>query len=117
MLAEADALALFRRCSAHVYLAHHGIWHSLPDASGSILDRYVLLPQMMYPVSEIWRPIAFTAPPPHPLLLQPLPSIRLLRSEDVVAAAAGDVPPGTCSAEGGDSSSCPAPSQSRCWSL
>ena len=69
---------------------------------------------MMYPVSEIWRPIAFTASPPYPLLLQPLPSIRLLRAEDATAAAARGVSPGSCSAADGDSSSCPAPSQSRC---
>jgi hypothetical protein len=74
----------------------------------------LLLLQMMYPVSEIWRPVAFEAPPPHPLLLQPLPCVRLLRTEDVTMPAAGGVAPGVCSAAGGDSSSCPAPSQSRC---
>jgi hypothetical protein len=73
----------------------------------------MLLLQMMYPVSEIWRPVAFAAPQPHPLLLQPLPSIRLLRSEDVAAAAAGSASTGSCDAEG----SCPAPFQSRCRSL
>lgn len=54
----------------------------------------------MYPVSEVWRPISFAAPPPHPSLTRQLPAIELVRSEALPAAGAAAAAAGhqACSA-------------------
>lgn len=77
------------------------------------------LPQMMWPAAEIFRPITFAAPLPHPRLMQPLPSIALLHSEEVRAAANGGAPgvAQSCGAGADDAKSCPAHYQDRCAEL
>lgn len=68
---------------------------------------------MLYPVSEVWRPISFAAPPPHPRLTRQLPAVHLVRSEALSSVDAATGRQQTCAADGDASGSCTADGGSR----
>jgi len=68
---------------------------------------------MLYPVSEVWRPISFAAPPPHPRLTRQLPAVHLVRSETLPSVDAATGQQQTCAAGGDSSGSCTADGGSR----